>query len=148
MWGNLYKILLKEKCIAYILCIVIGMAPLFACKGQQKDSDPKASLAGLAEKYWEKRLIDLDYKFTYNMEAQKDSVPFSEYLQRVKNAGQIKVLSIKTTGVEVEGDKGHVYMRAKCKIAPVPKEVELPLEDRWIYQSNQWKHDMSFRNKK
>ncbi len=127
----------------YLLSVIICIMLLFGCDNQEKMKDPKASLEKVAEQYWQKRLIDKDYEFTYNLELQKGSIPFKEYLKKVKNAGQITVLSIKTTEVKIDQDKANVTLTAKCRVPNVPKEIEMPLfQDLWVLESNQWKHKL------
>jgi len=127
----------------YILSAFICIILLFGCDNQEKMKDPKASLEKVAEEYWQKRLIDKDYEFTYNLELQKGSIPFKEYLKKVKNAGQIQVVSIKTKEVVIDQDKGTVTLTAKCRLPMVPKEIEMPLfQDLWVIESNQWKHKL------
>lgn len=124
------------------LFMVTCMLPLLACENQQEMGDPKVTLGTLAEQYWTKRLVDFDYKSTYKMELEKESIPFSEYLKIVKNAGQIKVLSIKTKEVKIENDKAIVKLITKFRVPTIAKNLELPLTDTWIYKSNQWKHKL------
>jgi len=103
--------------------------------------DPKASLGKLAEAYWTKRLIDKDYKATYEMEAAKDSLPFTEYKKKVFNAGQIQYFSIKTTDVKVENNRGVVALIVNCRISQVPKNLDMKLtDDQWVLTSDTWKH--------
>ena len=105
--------------------------------------DPKASLEKVAVQYWQKRLIDKDYEFTYNLELDKGSIPFEEYLKIVKNAGQIQVLSIKTKEVKIDQDRGNVVLIAKSRVPIIPKEIEMPIfQDIWVLKSNQWKHKL------
>lgn len=127
----------------YFLSVIICIMLLFGCENQEKMKDPKASLEKVAEQYWQKRLIDKDYEFTYNLELEQDSIPFQEYLKRVGSAGQIKVLSIKTKEVKIDQDKGNVTLTAKCRVPNVPKEIDMPLfQDLWVIESNQWKHKL------
>ncbi len=137
-----YAVPLSKK---WFLCAVVGLfclVLLVGCEKQQSPDEMKASLETLAEQYWTKRLVDFDYKFTYDMELAKDSMPFSEYLKKVKNARQFKVLSIKTKEVKIENDKAKVELTAKIQIPTVPKDLETPIKDEWIYKSNQWKHKL------
>ena len=111
------------------------------CENQEKMKDPKASLEKVAEEYWQKRLIDKDYEFTYNLELEQGTIPFPEYLKEVKSAGQIQILSIKTKEVVIDQDKGTVTLTASCRVPTVSKEIEMPLfQDLWVIESNQWKH--------
>ncbi len=130
----------------WAVCVVIILAcVVFAVgcdSGPGKMADPKASLERLAEEYWNKRLIDKDYKATYKMELDEGSVPFEKYLQRVHNKGQIPYTSVKTKEVKIDEDKGSVELILKYTL-PVPgmnKELAAPIHDTWIIKSNQWKH--------
>ena len=110
---------------------------LFGCTNDQKTSD---QLAELAQQYWTKRLVERDYKFTYNMELEKKSLSFSKYSKRVKASEKFNCLSVKTKEVTIEGDKGIVYLTLECSMALFPKPYKLPLQDLWLYKSNKWKH--------
>ena len=125
----------------YLLSAFICIMLLFGCENQEKMKDPKASLEKVAEEYWQKRLIDKDYEFTYNLELEQGTIPFPEYLKEVKSAGQIQILSIKTKEVVIDQDKGTVTLTASCRVPTVSKEIEMPLfQDLWVIESNQWKH--------
>jgi hypothetical protein len=127
----------------YLLSFIICIMFLFGCENQEKMKDPKASLEKVAEEYWQKRLIDKDYEFTYNLEQEQESIPFPEYLKKVKSAGQIEILSIKTKEVVIDQDKGTVTLTATCRVPTVRKEFQMPLpNDLWILESNQWKHKL------
>ena len=130
----------SKRCFVFALCIVTSFMFMPGCENKKEMSDPKASLERLAEDYWNKRLLDRDYKATYSMELEKGSLPFEKYLKRVHNAGQIQYLSIKTKEVKIDRDKGSVELIVRCIIAPVPKELEMSLGDRWVLKSNRWKH--------
>lgn len=124
-----------------LVLVAISMILVLACEERPKEIDLKTSLGQLAEEYWNKRLMDRDYKATYDMEAVEGTLPFPEYLQRVNNAGQIQYLSIKTKDVKIEKDKGTVDMTMRCILPAVPKELDLSYEkDRWILKSGRWKH--------
>jgi len=132
-----------KKFSVYLLSAIFCIILLFGCDNQEKMKDPKASLEKVAQEYWQKRLIDKDYEFTYNLELQKGSIPFKEYLKKVKNAGQIQVVSIKTKEVVIDQDKGTVTLTAKTKLPNIPKEIEMPLfQDQWVIEANQWKHKL------
>lgn len=132
----------KRLALIFFFCMGACLMLLVACESRPKEEDPKASLTKAAEEYWTKRLIDFDYKFTYNMELEKDSLPFPKYLEKIKNYGQIKVLSLKAEEVRIDNNEGFVKITAKCRVAPVPKVVGLSLRDVWLYKSNQWKHKL------
>lgn len=129
-----------KRCAFYILSILICGIPLLGCQDKEEMSDPKASLERLAEEYWNKRLLDRDYKATYAMELEEGSLPFEEYLRRVANAGQIKYLSIESVEAEIEKDEGIVEFIIRYRIPAVPKDIESTQRDRWVVKSNQWKH--------
>jgi len=139
---EVYRMFLPKRWFLSALCMAVCVMLLTSCGNKPTEVDLKASLTKAAEEYWTKRLIDFDYKFTYKMELEKDSLPFSEYLEKVKNAGQIKVLSLKAEEVKIENDEGLVKITAKSRIPQVPKVVELSLKDLWVYKSNQWKHKL------
>jgi len=126
---------------AWPLLAAISLVLVLACEKPPKESDLKASLGELAQEYWTKRLMNKDYKATYRMESVEGDLPFSDYQVRVANAGQIQYLSIKTDDVKVEKDNGFVDLTMKCRIAPVPKDLNLSFKkDRWVLKSGKWKH--------
>lgn len=126
--------------------IVIGMvACLFfsiGCEDGKKMVDPKATLEALAEQYWSKRLVDKDYKFTYDLELDKESIPFSDYVKKMTRGEKFKVLSVKTKDVRIDGDRGEVFLSVVSKVPMVPKEVDMTLQDLWLLKSNQWRHTL------
>ena len=132
----------KKRVVNILLLMGLLLLTLFGCEKQREANESKIVLGNLAEQYWTDRLMDFDYESTYQMELQKDSIPFSEYLLRVKNAGQIKVLSVKANEVEIENGKGVVNLTATCRIQSVPKEMELPIKDVWIKKAEEWKHQL------
>jgi len=145
---ELYRMSSPKRWFLSVLCMAVCVMLLTSCESKPTEVDLEASLTKAAEDYWTKRLIDFDYKFTYKMELDKGSIPFSKYLERVKNAGQIKVLSLKAEEVKVENDEGFVKITARSRIAQTPKVVELSLKDLWVYKSNQWKHKPSKKHVK
>jgi len=126
----------------YLFSVVVCITLLFGCENQKEMEDPKASLEKLAEEYWTKRLVDKDYEFTYNLELQKESIPFSEYLKRVKSGGQIEILSVKTKNVEIDQDNGIATMTARCRPRLAPGGVDSIYRDFWVLKANQWKHKL------
>jgi hypothetical protein len=140
IWRKIMKMPLSTKYPAYALIVLICISLLVGCQNQQKIEDPKAVLARTAEEYWTKRWMDRDYEATYNMEAEKGSIPFEKYKGRIRNAGQINYLGIKTKEVKIENDKGTVDLIVRCRIANIPKDVEMPLTDNWVLKSHRWKH--------
>jgi hypothetical protein len=127
----------------WLLCAFGMMVCLVAasgCDNQEKMIDPKGTLESLAAEYWNKRLIDKDYKATYEMEAEKGSLPFDEYTQRIYNAGKIKYVSLKVKEAKIDKDKGLVDIIIKWELPPLKKSFETNMGDEWIMQSNRWKH--------
>ena len=120
--------------------MIMCLATLLACEKKQSEAERKASLQTLAEQYWDKRFMDFDYKATYKMEEEEGSLPFSEYLPKVKSFKQIEYLSIQIKKVEIDKDKGVAYATVKFRIGGVPKTLEQTLKDHWVYKSGQWKH--------
>ena len=129
----------------FALCIVTSFMFMLGCASVQKKTDPKASLERLAEQYWTKRLVERDYKFTYNLELEKKSLSFSGYCQRVKASEKFNCLSVKSKEVTIEGDKGIVCLTLECRMPFLPKPYKLPLQDLWLYKSNQWKHKFTHK---
>ena len=136
---------LVKKCLFCASCIAICVMFLFGCASTQKMNDPKASLEKLAEQYWTKRLVEMDYKFTYNMELEKKSLSFSEYCERVKRSQRFNCSSVKTKEVRIEDDKGIVYLTVECRMPFLPKPWKTTLTDVWLYKSNQWKHKFTYK---
>jgi hypothetical protein len=135
------RIPVNRRCQACLLGVAICIMFLLGCEDRQQMKDPKASLEALAAEYWKKRLLEKDYKATYEMEVEKGkSLPFEKYLLRVRNVGQIHYISIKIKDVIVKEDKGEVQLTVRCKLPPLAKELEMPLPDRWVVKSNQWRH--------
>jgi hypothetical protein len=146
------KMLSRKRWFASALALVILLLPLFGCEDKLKEDDQKVVLMTLAEQYMIKRMIERDYESTYDMELAKNSMPFSEYLKNVHNVGQIKFLSIKAKDVKIEDDKAVVRLTVTCRVANVPKDLELTLKDVWIlksdgwlFKSKEWKHKLQKR---
>jgi len=119
---------------------IMMIAALYGCQNQQKMIDPKAELEKVAEQYWTKRLVDKDFQFTYDLEIEKESIPYSDYLKRIKAGDKLQDLAVKTKEVQIDQDRGVVYLTAKCKIPVVPKDFNMTLQDLWLLKANQWKH--------
>ena len=134
------KRLFCTSCIAICLMFLLGCA-----SSAQKRSDQDASLGDLAEQYWSKRLVEMDYKFTFNMELEKDSLSFSEYCERIKRSQRFNCSSVRTKEVTIEGDKGIVCLTLECRMPFLSKPYALPINDVWLYESNKWKHKFSHK---
>jgi hypothetical protein len=138
-----YKMPSIGLCLVFVFFTVCLML-LSGCATAPEMDDPKA-LERLAEQYWTKRLVEKDYKFTYNLELEKKSLSFSEYCERLKASGKFKYLSVKTKEVTIEGDKGFVYLTIECRMPFLRKPYALPINDVWLYESNRWKHKFTHK---
>ena len=132
----------------YWLCAVIFLLGLNACESRPKMSELKDSLGKMAEQYWTNRLIMGDYRKAYDLEIEDGRLPYPDYVKKVKSAGQINFLSIKTKEVNIDKNKGVVSLLAKHEILGIPlpksgkrKALELTITDKWIYTSNGWRHE-------
>ena len=126
-----------------LVFLVMGlwfMVTLCGCESQKKMVDPKGELEKVAEQYWTKRFVDRDYKFTYDLELDKESIPFSEYVEKVKRSQKLRISSVKTKEVRIDGDRGEVYLTVMTNLPAVSKEVGVTLQDLWLLRSNTWKH--------
>jgi len=108
-----------------------------------KKSYPQGPLEEVAALYWTKRLVDMDYEFTYNLELEKDSLTFPDYLKKVKSAGQIKFLSVTVEDVKKDKDKAVITCQAKYQVLGVSKIFKHPLSDEWVFKGNRWLHKLS-----
>ena len=134
-----------KKRLFCAFCIAVCVIFLLGCASAQKRSDQDASLAELAEQYWTKRLVEKDYKFTYNLELEKKSLSFSEYCQKVKGSEKFNCFSVKTKEVTIEGDKAIVCLTLECRMPFLSKPYALPMNDVWLYKPNKWKHKFSHK---
>lgn len=126
-----------------LVFLVMGLwfvVTLCGCDSQKKMVDPKGELEKVAEQYWTKRFVDRDYKFTYNLELDKESIPFSEYVEKVKRSQKLRISSVKTKEVRIDGDRGEVYLTVMTNLPAVSKEVGVTLQDLWLLRENEWKH--------
>jgi hypothetical protein len=123
-----------------VATVCMGILVLLGCEGKQEMTDPKAALESAAEAYWTKRFLDKDYKATYEMELDKDAIPYERYEKIVYNAGQIDYQSVTVKSIEIKDNKGQVELSVRCIIPPVPKAMDLGMGDEWVLTSNQWKH--------
>lgn len=132
----------------YWLFAVIFLLGLNACESRPKMSELKDSLGKMAEQYWTNRLIMGDFRQTYDLEIEDGRLPYSEYVKKIKPAGQIIYLSIKTKEVNIDKDKGVVSLLVSHDVPAIPrpksgkrKALESTIIDKWIYTSNGWKHE-------
>ena len=126
----------------FVLCGPLG------CSESKEMTDPKGELVAKATEYWNKRLMEKDYKAIYPMEMEEETLSYNEYLKRVRNAGQIVYMSIKINDVKVEGDKGEVTVEVMGTVAPEPIPVPMSALDHWVVDKKKWKHVLRKRTKK
>lgn len=124
--------------IAMVACLFFSLG----CEDRKGMSDPQAALETLAQQYWTKRFVDKDYKFTYDLELEKDSLSFSDYVNQVKRSEKFKVSSVKTKEVRIDGDGAEVFLTVTTTVPTLSKEVDMSLQDLWLLKSNQWKHKL------
>jgi hypothetical protein len=128
------------KCSIYLFAVCMGIVALLGCESKEEMTDPRAALEAKAEAYWSKRFLDKDYKATYEMELEKDSIPYEKYQKIVYNAGQIEYLSVKVKSMEIQDSRAKVELSVRVNIPPVPKAMNLTMSDEWVLKSNEWKH--------
>lgn len=133
------------KGVISVLCLAAWLIPALVLADPQPDSDAKAVLGALAEEYWTKRLIEKDYKFSYEKELEKDTLSFSEYVEKAKASNKFEYKSIKTERVEITDDRGAVFLTVECITPFMPKGYKQMLQDLWLYRSGQWVHKFSDR---
>ena len=136
--------------VSRILFVGVSFFLLLSTTGckPEKMADPKGALEVKATEYWKGRLLNKDYKAIYDMELNKSMIPYEEYLNLVKNAGQIVYLNIRIEDVSVEGEKGILLVKGKWQIPAVPEPVWSSIRDHWVVRDNQWKHVLRTKKKK
>jgi hypothetical protein len=139
----LFKIFSVKRTVGYALCIPVYITLLYGCAHLGQKRYPQGPLEEVAGLYWTKRLVEKDYKFTYNLELEKDSLAFPDYLKKVKSAGQIKVLSVKVEEVKKDKDKAVIFYEVKYRVVTVSKILKQPLRDEWVFKSGRWLHKLS-----
>lgn len=123
-----------------VAVLVLFLFALLGCDNEQKSSEERRSLDELAREYWTARFIHKDYRASYAMELGKETLPFEEYVEQVRNMGQIAYKSIRTDKVTIENGKGLIDLTVTCRMPNGPVDVKLPLKDEWVLESNRWKH--------
>ena len=120
------------------VCLILMVS--FGCEGKKMD-DPEGMLKARAVEYWKKRFIQKDTRAAYEMEAEKDRVPYEEYRKQVKNAGQLTYLKIKVGKFNIAGDKANVDMSVTYNVPGYPKALDGGIiNDQWVVEKNQWMH--------
>jgi hypothetical protein len=122
--------------LGFIFCLLLSL--LSAC--QKEMVDAKGTLEKQAERYWNERMINKNFKYTYEEEVKEGLPPFSTYEEKMKIVNRISTLSVKVTEVKVEGKNGIVKLVARCQIPKFPSSVDIPMGDRWVIEGNKWKH--------
>jgi len=140
-----YKLALARDCLALALFIIGFLGPQAVWAGAEKEGNAEAVVAALAEEYWTKRLVEKDYAFTYEKELQKESMSFEDYVEQVRPGQKFKFLSVKTKKVNIDGDRGEVYLDVKLSAAFMPKQDTMMLQDLWLFSSGEWKHQFTTR---
>ena len=125
-----------ERIIFVFLC---GVLLVFAgC--EKKMEDPKGTLEKQAAKYWQERLINRNFQYTYKEELEEGLPAFSTYKVELNNVTKFPTSSVEVKEVKVEGDVGTVKLAVMCMLPGVPKEIPVPIGDRWVAKGNKWKH--------
>jgi len=121
-----------------VFCYILSLTFFLSCATVQEKADPKASLEKLAQQYWTKRLVEGDFRYTYNLEMEKDegALSFEAYSEKLKKVG--RCVSVETKEVTITGDRGEVFMSVGCNIPT--KGYKQTLQDLWLYTSGGWKH--------
>jgi len=140
MLSNIFSV---KRTLVYALCIPIYIMLLYGCVHVEQKSYAQGPLEEVAALYWTKRLVENDYEFTYNLELEKDSLTFPDYLKRVKFAGQIKVLSVKVEDVKKDKDNAVINYGVTIQLPTVTKTFEQPLRDKWVFKGDRWLHKLS-----
>jgi hypothetical protein len=131
----------KVHALMLLTCLVAGFFLLtFGC--EKKMTDPKGTLEKQALQYWTERLINKNFEYTYEEEVEEGLPPFSTYKERITGVTRFPTSSVEIKDIEVEGDGGYVQLLVTCKVPGLPKEMPLPLGDRWIIKGNKWKHKL------
>ena len=135
----------KHHLVFLLLFFPCALLIFFGC--ESKMTDPEGTLRNQAQQYWTERLVNGNYEYTYKKELKEGLPPFSEYEKNLNPISQFGVSSVRVEKVTVEGDKGSVILQVACRIPRIPKEVDVPLGDRWIIKGNQWKHILAKKTK-
>ena len=109
--------------------------------------DPEGTLEKQAERYWTERLINNDFQYTYKEELKEGLPSFATYEKHIEAISRFRVSSVMVEKVKVEGDQGTVTYLVICRLPGIPKEMDIPMGDRWIIKGNQWKHLFEMKTK-
>jgi hypothetical protein len=130
-----------ERAFFILLC---GFLLVFAgC--EEKMKDPKGSLEKQAGKYWQERLINKNFEYTYKEEVEKGLPAFSTYKEELNNVTKFPTSSVTVKEAKVEGDVGTVKLVVMCRLPSVPKEIPVPIGDIWVVKGNKWRHQRQIK---
>jgi hypothetical protein len=136
--GLFIKKIIGNPLVWFFLGIILAFS--FGCE-DKKMADPEGMLKARSVEYWEKRLVDKDTQAAYEMEAEKDRIPYEEYQEQVKNAGQLTYLKVNVGKFSITGDKANVDMSITYNVPGYPKALDGPImNDPWVIEKNQWMH--------
>lgn len=138
--GGLKKRLPTRARGGSLLSSLILAACLCACATGGEPVPAEADLSAVAEGYWTKRLLARDYRFTYALEFEKDKMDFESYVAKVRAGEKFKYSSVKVEGLKLEGSKGIVTVLTRVRGLVGAKEVGMPIQDVWIFESGGWRH--------
>ena len=129
---------IRKSLFYAFMCFILMVS--FGC-GEKKMADPEGMLKARSVEYWKKRLIEKDTRAAYEMESEKDRVPYEEYQKQVKNAGQLTYLKINVGKFKIAGDKANVDMSITYNVPGVQKALDGGIfNDQWVVEKNQWTH--------
>lgn len=129
-----------KRCFGISAILVLGVLLFQGCKSEREVADPRAELEKVAEEYWSKRLIEKDYEFTYQLELDKESIPYEDYVQKVQRAARFQTLSVTLKEITIHEDRAEVLMSVETRAPFLPKQTAIGLKDLWILESGKWRH--------
>lgn len=143
MNGEKVRMAMLKRFRFYLCAIILCIVVFLGCENSPQMKNPKETLKQVAQDYWHKRLLKRDYEYSYNLEQEKEALPFKEYLKRVHNMGKIDYLSVRIDEIKMDEDRADVKVMVLSRLSPVPKDVELAIRDKWVIESGEWKHVLS-----
>lgn len=128
--------ILSQFRVVFALCLLLT----FVSGCEKKMADPQGTLKKEAERYWTERLINKNFKYTYELELKEGLPSFETYDKKLKIVTRIPTRSLKVEEVKVDGKDGSVKILAKCQIMGAPTLLDIPMGDRWGSVRGRWKH--------
>jgi hypothetical protein len=119
--------------------LLVLVAVSFGCATMLKEADRTALLKAGAEKYWKLRFED-NYKAAYEMEYPTGLPEFDAYREKASLIKKFKPESFSVDKVDVEGDKGIIWVGILFYMPNVPKPFRQVLYDNWIFTDGEWLH--------